>query len=113
MITKAAWFTSALLAAVLSGCSAPKETAGPGAEILCAAEALKGSRNARSPADQNLLLNRATIFEQKLPPSRHDQAHRTAEGLADRAGTAPLIETAECDALLSPDEKENLRRKQG
>ncbi|TFI59774.1 hypothetical protein E2493_02750 [Sphingomonas parva] len=101
-----------VLSSALAGCSAAKDTSAPSTEILCAAEALKASRGASSAAAQDLLLNKATIFEQKLPASQHDSAHRAAEALADRRGTTPLVEPAACDALLSPADRQRLRDEQ-
>ena len=104
---------AAILASALAGCSSGSDSPPVSAEIMCAAEALRASRRASSPAEQNLLLSKATIFEQKLPASRHDQAHRTAETLADRASAGPLVEAAACEALLSPADRERLQREKG
>lgn len=98
-----------VLATALSGCSENSSARDRPDVLLCAAEALKASRNPSvSENDQSSLREKATVFEQKLPAAKHDDAHREVERLADAGSAAPLIEPATCETLLTPDDRRRI-----
>jgi hypothetical protein len=98
----------ALLAALLLAACAKPSAKAPPAEILCAAEALNLARSADSPVDEDMLRERSDLFRRKLPPAELERFRRQVDQLADARGTQPLIASATCEGLLTPDDHREL-----
>jgi hypothetical protein len=70
--------------------------------VLCAAEALRASRDPAVPEkEQNRWRATASLLEEKLPQSRHSETHRQIDQLADESPSSTLIDFHECQPLLN------------
>lgn len=88
-------------ALLLAACSTEEQGEAPQPAVLCAAEALKASRDvALSTTEQNRWRDRIPLFEAKIPQSKHNAAHSKIEELAHQNEARTLIDRAQCEALL-------------